>query len=160
MLIVSACLAGVKCKYNGEDNFVPLVRELLAAAPVQLVCPEQLGGLSTPRAPAEIQGGSGEDVLAGRSRVLTQKGLDVTEEFLRGARETLRIACLFGAKGALLKEGSPSCGSTLIYDGTFQGCKKAGQGVTAALLRREGLEIWSENDLPVLLEKIKGVAGC
>ncbi|HHW05947.1 MAG TPA: DUF523 domain-containing protein [Clostridia bacterium] len=156
MLIVSACLAGVKCKYNGEDNFTPLCRELLALTPVQLVCPEQLGGLPTPRVPAEIRGGSGEDVLAGRGRVLTGDGRDVTGAFLRGARETLRVARLLGASGAVLKEGSPSCGSRRIYDGTFQGCRKAGQGVTAALLRREGLEIWSEEDLALLLEKKGG----
>lgn len=156
LLIVSACLAGVKCKYNGEDNFNPRCRELLAAGRVQLVCPEQLGGLPTPRVPAEIQGGSGEDVLDGQSRVLNREGQDMTEAFLRGAQETLRIARLVGAEGAVLKEGSPSCGSTLIYDGTFQGRKKAGQGVTAALLRREGLPVWSENDLSLLLEKKGG----
>lgn len=156
MLIVSACLAGVKCKYNGEDNFTPLLKELLSHGEVQLVCPEQLGGLSTPRVPAEIQGGSGEDVLSGKGKVITHNGRDVTAEFLRGARETLRIACLLGAKGAILKEGSPSCGSSLIYDGTFQGHKKPGQGVTAALLRREGLTIWSENDLELLLQNKGG----
>lgn len=156
MFIVSACLAGVKCKYNGEDNLTPLLKELFAHEAVQLVCPEQLGGLPTPRIPAEIQGGSGESVLCGQAKVITHHGRDVTGEFLRGARETLRIARLLGAKGAILKEGSPSCGSSLIYDGTFQGQKKPGQGVTAALLRREGLAIWSENDLDLLLREIGG----
>lgn len=156
MLIVSACLAGVKCKYNGKDNFTPLLQELLSREEVQLVCPEQLGGLSTPRVPAEIRGGSGEDVLSGSAKVMTQTGCDVTAEFIRGARETLRIACLLGARGAILKESSPSCGSSMIYDGTFQGQKKPGQGVTAALLRREGLTIWSENDLESLLKKQGG----
>ncbi|NLC77828.1 MAG: DUF523 domain-containing protein [Clostridia bacterium] len=146
MFIVSACLAGVKCKYNAEDNLHPQIRELLKQERVQLVCPEQLGGLSTPRCPAEIAGGSGEDVWSGKAQVLTREGTDVTGNFIRGGEETLRIARLLGAKGAILKEGSPSCGSSLIYDGTFQGVKKPGQGVTAALLRKEGLKVYSEND--------------
>lgn len=145
MFIVSACLAGVKCKYNANDNLHPAVRELLKEEKVQLVCPEQLGGLTTPRSPAEIVGGSGEDVLTGRAKVLTCEGSDVTGCFIRGAEETLRIARLLEAEGAILKEGSPSCGSSLIYDGTFQGVKKAGQGVTAALLRKEGITVYSEN---------------
>lgn len=156
MFIVSACLAGVKCKYNAKDNCEPKIQALLGREKVQLVCPEQLGGLTTPRPPAEIVSGSGEDVLSGKAKVVTKNGVDVTDSFVRGAKETLRIAQLSGAKGAILKEGSPSCGSSLIYDGTFQGVKQPGQGVTAALLRKEGLRVYSENDFLVTMQEIKG----
>jgi uncharacterized protein YbbK (DUF523 family) len=156
LYIVSACLAGVKCKYNAKDNYDPELHKFLSREKVQLVCPEQLGGLTTPRPPAEIVGGSGEEVLSGKARVLTREGIDVTENFVRGAGETLRIAQLLGAKGAILKEGSPSCGSSLIYDGTFRGVKQPGQGVTASLLRKEGLKVYSENNF---LENIKEKKG-
>lgn len=146
MLLISACLTGVKCKYNGGDNLDKSVEDLVKKGKAIFICPEQLGGLSTPREPAEISGGSGRDVLYSKAKVITNKGHDVTEAFIKGAEETLKIAELVGATGVILKEGSPSCGSNLIYDGSFQGRKKEGIGVTAALLKDKGYPVFSEKD--------------
>ncbi len=101
------------------------------------VCPEQLGGLPTPREPAEIREG----------RVITKSGKDVTENFKRGAEEVLKIAKMFGIKEAVLKQGSPSCGCGRIYDGTFSGKIVEGDGVTVALLKRHGIKVITEEDL-------------
>ncbi len=146
MLLVSACLAGVKCKYNAGDNYNESVARLVKKGKAVLVCPEQLGGLSTPREPAEILQSSGRNVLLDEAKVITESGQDVTRAFLKGAEETLKIAELVGAKGAILKEGSPSCGSSLIYDGSFKSRKKSGEGVTAALLKIKGYAVCSEED--------------
>ena len=110
-------------------------------------CPEISGGLAVPRPPAEIVGGTGGDVLDGTARILTGTGADVTDEFLRGARLALETARRTGARTALLKEGSPSCGSRRIYDGTFTGTKRPGTGVTTALLQRAGITVFGESDL-------------
>ena len=127
MIIVSACLLGVNCKYSGGNN----LRELKFDEPVVPVCPEQLGGLSTPRLPAEIID----------EKVIRSDGKDVTLSFEKGAHETLRIAKLVRAKKAYLKECSPSCGVKCIYDGTFSGKKIEGSGITARLLRENGIEV-------------------
>lgn len=145
MIIVSACLAGVHCKYNGGTNLNPALLTYLQEQHWVPVCPEQLGGLTTPRSPAEIQAGNGEMVLQGEARVKTADGRDVTGAFVLGAEETLRIVQLVGATEAILKEGSPSCGSCRIYDGTFGGQRIAGMGVTAALLQKHGVTVRSED---------------
>lgn len=148
MLLVSACLLGVNCKYNGGCNRHPEVLSYLDGRQDWIpICPEQIGGLATPRVPAEIQGGDGEAVLKGQAKVVTRDGKDVTEAFIKGAQEVLKIAQLTGAREALLKERSPSCGSGQIYDGTFNGGKIDGVGVTAALLKLAGFEVISEEDL-------------
>jgi uncharacterized protein YbbK (DUF523 family) len=146
--MISACLAGCHCRYDGKANAVDALQELVEKGEAVFVCPEQLGGLATPRPPAQIVGGTGADVLDGKARVITDGGEDVTEQFVRGAEEALRMAQLVKAKTAILKERSPSCGSTVIYDGTFSGSKRAGEGVTAALLRRHGIEVFSEETYP------------
>jgi uncharacterized protein YbbK (DUF523 family) len=105
------------------------------------VCPEVQGGLSVPRVPAEIQGGTGEDVLEGKAKVVNMNGQDVTEQFLKGANQALQIAQSVGAKEALLTERSPSCGCGLIFDGSFKGRFIAGDGVTAALLKKNGIKV-------------------
>ncbi len=139
VVLVSACLLGVRCRYDGTSN---PASELLDRSDICVVpvCPEQLGGLPTPRPPAWFTGGTGEDVLEGRARVVNANGEDVTDRFLAGARQTLEIARLTGARRAILKEKSPSCGSCMVY---CDGKRVAGQGVTAALLRRAGLEVLS-----------------
>jgi uncharacterized protein YbbK (DUF523 family) len=142
--IVSACFAGVHCRFDQRHCLVEKIHELVQKGEAIPVCPEQLGGLSTPRNPAEIVGGDGDDVLDGKARVIDNQGNDVTEAFLRGAHEALRLAKAVGAKEAILKERSPSCGSNMIYDGTFTGSKKPGVGVTAALYRRHGIRVYSE----------------
>lgn len=122
------------------------LQEMAAQGQALPCCPEVLGGLGVPHPPAEIVGGDGEDVLEGRARVVNLQGQDVTEEFLRGAQAALRLTRCWGIKRAVLKSHSPSCGTHHIYDGTFCGRLREGQGVTAALLRREGIEVWSEED--------------
>jgi len=115
------------------------------------VCPEQLGGAPTPRLPAEICQGTGEDVLDGRARVMTSDGRDVTDIYLRGAAEVLAVARLTGATCAVLKARSPSCGVGDTYDGTFSHTLREGSGVTAAALARAGLLLHTEEDCGILL---------
>lgn len=146
MIVVSACLVGVNCRYSGGSNDHQGVIDYLKDRQWVPVCPEQLGGLMTPRFPAEIESGEGEDVLKGMGKVKTKDGEDVTKAFVKGAEETLKITKLVGAKEAILKEGSPSCGSCMIYDGTFQHQRKSGSGVTTALLRKYGILVKSEVD--------------
>lgn len=112
-----------------------------------LVCPEEEGGLATPRPAAEIRGGDGSDVLDGRARVVTSAGVDVTEAYLQGARIALERAREAGADTAILKARSPSCGRGCVYDGTFSRTPTQGDGVTAALLQREGIKVVTEEEL-------------
>lgn len=144
MLLLSACLLGVNCKYDGLNNVHQRIQEMARRGGVIPLCPEQLGGLSTPRPPAEIRGGDGSKVLQGEAKVFSIENQDVTEAFLRGAEESLQLAKLFKVRAALLKEGSPSCGSSLIYDGTFSHTKVPGKGVVTASLEREGVLVFSE----------------
>ncbi len=141
MIVVSACLAGIPCRYDGGSSPDPEVQKLVAEGIAVPICPEVAGGLLIPRLPAEIFGGDGWDVLEGKAKVLRRDGVDVTEAFVKGAFKTLALAQKLGAKKALLKARSPSCGVNFIYDGTFTGALKEGMGVTAALLRREGIEV-------------------
>ncbi|MTI49505.1 MAG: DUF523 domain-containing protein [Firmicutes bacterium] len=151
MYIVSACLAGVSCRYDGKDNLIEEIEELVKVGKAILVCPEQLGGLTTPRNPAEII-----KCKDGSSRVLNNKGQDVTKSFLKGAQETLRIAEIAGVNTAILKARSPSCGFGKIYDGSFSGNKVKGNGLAAELLHKKGIKIYSEENLPdELLKSIK-----
>ncbi|USK92852.1 DUF523 domain-containing protein [Rossellomorea marisflavi] len=146
MLVVSACLAGMKVRYNGTDCLEDVIGEMVRSGKAVTVCPEILGGFQTPREPAEIQGGTGEDVLDGTARVVDRSGADVTEQYIAGAIETLAICRKMGATDIVLKENSPSCGSSMIYNGGFSGEKIPGEGVTTALLKRNGIKVWSEKD--------------
>jgi uncharacterized protein YbbK (DUF523 family) len=137
MKLCSACLLGVKCRYNGKSALNRKVVALLKAEVLIPVCPEQIGGLPTPREPAEIRG----------KRVITKSGKDVTENFLQGAQQVLKLAKLFGVKEAVLKQGSPSCGCGRIYNGTFSGKTVKGDGVTTALLKKNGIKVITEEDL-------------
>jgi uncharacterized protein YbbK (DUF523 family) len=146
-VVVSACLAGRRCRYDGSATATRQVRGQAASGRAVLVCPEVSGGLPTPRPPAEIVGGDGADVLEGRARVVTQAGQDVTDHYLAGAHEALRTAQEAGARVAVLKARSPSCGTGLIRDGSFDGRLVAGDGVTAALFRAQGIRVVTEEDL-------------
>ena len=146
MILASACLCGINCKYNGSNNLHPRFLQLLEQNQLLPVCPEQLGGLCTPRKPSEIFQGSGIDVLEGRCPVITRTGQDVTEQFIRGAKETLNIARLAKVKLAVLKSNSPSCGVGQIYDGTFSSRLTPGDGVTAALLKKHDIQVISDLD--------------
>ena len=137
MKLCSACLLGIKCRYDGKSARNRKVIMLLKAETLIPVCPEQLGGLPTPREPAEIRG----------ERVFTRSGKDVTENLKRGAKEVLKIAKLYGIKEAIMKQGSPSCGSGRIYDGTFSGKTIKGDGITTAMLKENGIKVITEEDL-------------
>ena len=158
MILISACLAGRNVKYNGSNNEVPWLRKWIECHKEQalLVCPEVMGGLPTPRLPAEIQireADSG-DVLKER-RVINKAGEDVTEHFRLGAEKVLELVKQHHITFAILKANSPSCSGFYIYDGTFSGTKIAGQGITAALLTEYGVKVYSEEMLtPELLEKL------
>lgn len=147
MILVSACLLGINCKYNGDNNKDFKVLEYLKDKEFIIVCPEQLGGMSTPRDPSEIIRLDGDAVINGETSVITNKRLDVTKKFKLGANETLKIAKLYNCTEAILKEGSPSCGSNYIYDGTFTGKKRDGIGVTTSLLKHNGIKVISEKEI-------------
>ncbi len=146
-IVISACLIGEKCRYNGRDSKSEAITNKFDVDSLIQICPEQMGGLSTPRPAAEIVGGDGEAVLDGKAQVVTVDGEDRTEAFLAGAYRALEIAQAQGATHAILKSKSPSCGCGQIYDGSFTGNLTDSDGVTAALFRRHGIEIMTEEDL-------------
>lgn len=141
MILVSACLAGINCAWDGGNRVNPEVKRLLAEKLAVAVCPEVLGGRLIPRLKTEIKGGSGEDVLDGKAKVIDESGTDVTAEFIKGAYESLEIVKKNNIKKAILKARSPSCGAGKIYDGSFKGKLIDGNGVLAALLKREGVYV-------------------
>jgi len=145
MILVSSCLAGLEVRYNGTHCLDKKIRQLLEENQAISVCPELLGGFSTPREPAEIVGGNGDDVLNGKAKVVGKSGRDVTELYIQGAYATLRKAQEVEATVVILKEFSPSCGSSMIYNGEFKGKKIVGNGVTTALLKRNGIQVVSED---------------
>jgi uncharacterized protein YbbK (DUF523 family) len=148
MKIISACLLGIRCAWSGDDKCKnERAIELSKVEPLIPVCPEQLGGLPTPRVPQEIHGGKGDDVLDNKCSVVNKDGEDVTREFIKGADETLKIAWQLNIKEFIARSKSPSCGCGQIYDGTFSGKLIDGDGVTTALLRRNGIRIIPEEDL-------------
>ncbi|MFP2906687.1 DUF523 domain-containing protein [Pyxidicoccus sp. 3LFB2] len=145
VVLVSACLLGEACRYDGRSQRSERVLAALAGKEVVPVCPEVASGLPTPRPPVDLSGGTGVDVWAGRARALEREaGIDRTDAFQRGARLALEAARRFGATVALLKEKSPSCGSQRVYEA---GKLRPGEGITAALLRSEGLTVLSDEDL-------------
>jgi len=139
-VLISACLLGINCRYDGDTRGPIPLPESLCPIPV---CPEQLGGLPTPRPKAYFEGGDGREVLKGRARVINLKGEDVTQAFIKGAKEVLGLCKLLGLKKAILKEKSPSCGVKRVWIG-----KKLsfGMGVLSALLTEEGIEVISSED--------------
>ena len=152
MKLVSACLIGISCRYDGQSKPDDRVMKLLEREVLIPVCPEQLGGLPTPREPSGIVGGEGKSVLSGRAKVLNIRGEDVTQNFVQGAHQVLRIAKLLGINTAILKQRSPSCGCGQTHGlrhegGRYLSYTIEGDGVTAALLRSEGLHLLSEEDL-------------
>lgn len=140
-ILVSACLLGTACRYDGKSVACASLLEQLDGLRLIPVCPEQLGGLPTPRIPCERQG----------QRVVSKTGTDTTQQYQRGAQEALRLAKLFGCKAALLKERSPSCGCGQIYDGSFSKTLVGGDGVTAELLKQHGIAVFGESRICDLL---------
>ncbi len=137
-IIVSACLVGVACRYDGKSKPASAVLGLMREGKLIPVCPEQLGGLPTPRTPAERQG----------DRVVTRDGRDVSEQFRRGAEEVVNIARMANCRKAILKARSPSCGKGKIYDGTFTGRLVERDGVCAELCRQSGIDVSTEDQIP------------
>lgn len=140
-LLISNCFLGNNCKYNGGNNYLSKINELKEKYILIPICPEVDGGLSTPREPSEIKG----------NKVYSKSGIDVTSYFERGALKALQTAKKEGITKALLKESSPSCGKSLIYDGSFTGNKIIGMGITARLLLSSGIKIYTENEIDKLL---------
>ncbi len=152
-ILISACLLGHAVRYDGKGKPLahPAIERWREEGRLVTICPEMAGGMPVPRPPAEIEhAASGLDVLEGRARVVEITGADVTAEFLAGARKALAFAQEHGCPYALLIDGSPSCGSSEIYDGTFSGAKHAGNGVTAALLSQAGIAVFSQGDIDAL----------
>ena len=149
-ILVSACLLGYKVRYNGSDAFLDnqTIQQWQAQGRVVSFCPEIAGGFPIPRPPAEITGRDGDAVLAGDQRVIDIRGDDVTAYFIDGAKQALETAQMYQLKLAILKEGSPSCGSNYIYDGSFSGKRRTGKGVTATLLEQYGIRVFSEAEIP------------
>lgn len=145
-LLISACLMGIKCRYDGKQKKIPELDRLMESYVLIPVCPEVLGGLPTPRVPSERRG----------EAVVTRDGRDVTENYRQGARESLRICQMTHTDCALLKERSPSCGFGSIYDGTFTGTLCPGDGVCAALLKQHGVRVYGESQVTELLKKADG----
>ena len=147
MLLVSSCLLNNPVRYSGDGNPCPLILKYKDCGHFIPICPECAGGLPTPRPPSEITGGTGAEVWAGTAQVVNNLEQNVTENFKNGALAYLHYLKEYPITAAILKERSPSCGSTLIYDGSFQGRRIPGQGVTAALLQQQGIPLYSEEDL-------------
>ena len=147
MILVSACLLGHKVKYNGGSNDDSLLQAYNAQGRFVAVCPECFAMLPVPRAPMEIQYGTGRKLIEGRARAVDATGRDLTSSLLLGAQKILRIAEAYHAEVAIFKDGSPSCGVHRIYDGTFSGRKIRGAGAATELLRQHGLTVYSESDM-------------
>ncbi|MDK1286342.1 DUF523 domain-containing protein [Pseudoalteromonas umbrosa] len=158
-VFVSACLMGNKVRYNGSSLSLDKSDKRWLDLNVKLVgfCPEVSAGLPIPRAPAEIIGGEGRDVIHQQARVIGDDGVDVTDAFLDGAHQALQICLQQEIKFAVLAEGSPSCGSEKIYDGTFSGKKVTGAGVTAQLLRSKGIKVYSQHSVMQLIEQLERI---
>jgi uncharacterized protein YbbK (DUF523 family) len=159
-ILVSACLLGQPVRYDGtgkrsDDALFELWRSQGRLVPI---CPEVGGGLPVPRPAAEICGGFGEDVLDGRASVLTRDGTDVTQHFVAGAWQALERARSHGIRLAILKEGSPSCGSLHVFDGTFGDRKVPGEGVTTALLERHGIDVFAEDAMAAVAARLAELA--
>ena len=151
-ILVSRCLLGEPVRFDGAAKPLahPLLRRWREEGRLVPGCPELLGGLAVPREPAEIIGGTGADVLAGRARVRTESGADVTTAFIAGARAVQRLAEEQDCRFALLKENSPSCGVRRVHDGSFSGNMLAGAGVSAAMLEAAGIRVFSEHEVDAL----------
>ena len=156
MILVSACLVGIKCNYKRESRPNDFLIDLVKKGKAIPVCPEQLGGLPTPRSGARILSGKGEEVLVKKTRLKTDLGGDVTEEYLKGAKETLELAKRLNVEAVVLKQGSPSCGKEKTQGGEKERTLVSGDGVTTALCKKEGIIVFTEEELESKKEAILG----
>jgi len=141
MILVSACLVGINCKYNGGNNYNEKIFELVKKGEAIPICPEQLGGLQTPRIPSEIK------IIDGKRHVINKEGEDVTQNFEKGAEEVLELAKKLNIKKAILQPRSPSCGVGKIYSGNFNGELIKGNGILAELFIKNGIEVFMPDDI-------------
>ena len=144
--LISACQVGENVRYDAKNCLHLALKQLIEQQRAICICPEISVGLSTPRLAAEIRGGNGFDVLAGKAQVITSHGQDVSDEFIQGAKATLALAQHLQVSHVILKANSPSCGSDGIYNGSFTGEKIQGVGVTTALLQQHGFVVMTENE--------------
>ncbi len=146
-ILISPCLIGIKTRWDEScEHFEDLIR-LVKSGQAVFLCPEQLGGLTTPREPAEIERGkTAGDVLVGKAKVLTITGKDVTEQFMTGAQRIVDFCQEMGIEKTILKSASPSCGSLQTYDGSFSNTLIAGKGITAELLEQNGIKVYNEKN--------------
>ncbi|WP_085300126.1 DUF523 domain-containing protein [Cognaticolwellia mytili] len=154
-ILISSCFLGNKVRYDGKDNLLTenFIQRWQQEQRLVVICPELAGGLLTPRAPAEIKCHNDDGI-----QVVTNTGGDVTVAFQRGANEALRVCQLHGIRYALLKESSPSCGSSTIYDGSFKQSKIPGQGITTRLLTANGIKVYSEKTMAALCLELATIA--
>ncbi|TCN22460.1 DUF523 domain-containing protein [Sinorhizobium americanum] len=158
-ILVSACLMGHAVRYDGAAKPLrhPAIERWRAEGRLVTLCPELSAGMPVPRPPAEIEGGrTGADILSGAGRVVEKTGQDVTEAFRHAAENALALALATNCRFALLIDGSPSCGSGFVYDGSFSGERVKGEGVTAALLRANGVEVFSDREVEMLVDRLAG----
>ncbi|SFE26876.1 DUF523 domain-containing protein [Peptostreptococcus sp. D1] len=147
-IIVSGCLLGNNCKYNGDNNYNEDVIKFLENKDYIVICPEEMGKMNTPRPPSEIQfSKTADEVFRNEAKVLNIEGVDVTKYFVDGANMALEIARRNDCKLAILKDGSPSCGSNYVYNGNFEGKRINGKGVCAQLFEKNGIKVISEYDV-------------
>jgi uncharacterized protein YbbK (DUF523 family) len=160
-ILVSACLMGFKVRYNGQDK--PFLADVLTRWQQEdrlvIHCPELAAGLSTPRLPAELVGGGGLAALNGSANILESDGTDVSQHYLLAACLALKTAQESGCRLALMTDGSPTCGSLKIYDGTFQGRTQPGMGVATALLQQHGIEVYAESEISALMARVAELDG-
>ncbi|MBL4561597.1 MAG: DUF523 domain-containing protein [Labilibaculum sp.] len=149
MIIVSACLAGCECRYDGKNNEVPEIKNLVLKNKAIALCPEELGGLSTPRMPCEIV------KINTEFRVIGQDHNDYTNQFTKGAEIVTNVAKALNCKTVILKANSPSCGYGKIYDGSFTGKYRKGNGITSQLLTNNGVQILNEENFHSILNNKK-----
>jgi uncharacterized protein YbbK (DUF523 family) len=148
-IFISSCLLGLNTQYDQESKRCEELIKLVKEGKALFFCAEQGGGLPTPRIPAEIEPGKNSaEVLKGDAKIFSKEGKDVTKEFLKGANMVLQICKEYDLKIAILRERSPSCGTSKVYDGTFSGKKIKGTGVTAELLKQNGIKVYSQNNFP------------
>ncbi|MFW6035358.1 MAG: DUF523 domain-containing protein [Halothermotrichaceae bacterium] len=154
MILVSACLMGKNCRYDGDNCLHNKLARLLAGKDIKLICPETAGGLDVPRVPAEIVNGDGFDVLEGKAHIDNKEGQDVTRYFLRGCNQIYKEINNKHIEFAVLKSKSPSCGVNQIYSGRFDGKLQSGRGVWAAYLIKKGIPVYTEQDIEKIENKL------
>jgi uncharacterized protein YbbK (DUF523 family) len=145
-LLVSACLAGINCTFRGKNNLSDKIKRLVDDGIAIALCPEVFASLGVPRENIELSGGDGDDVLDGKAKAISSGGKDVTKSVIAGANKILKVIEKYGIKKAILKSNSPTCGVGRIYDGTFSNTLKNGDGVLAALLKRNGIIVSTEKE--------------